>query len=74
MKRGGFIKIILIIVVAAIILGYYRVDIRNIIESDMVQRNLDYIWGLAKEAWDWIYTKIMALADSFGSGPEELPE
>ena len=64
MNRGGFIKILLIIVVVAIILGYYRVDIRNIIESDLVQRNLQYLWGLAVDAWDWLYAKISPLIDN----------
>ena len=64
MNRGGFIKILLIIVVVAIILGYYRVDIRNIIESDLVQRNLQYLWGLTVDAWDWLYAKISPLIDN----------
>ena len=73
-NSGGFVKLLLIIVVVVIILGYYRVDIRNIIESDLVQRNLNYLWDLAKEAWNWLYAKIAALADNFGSDTPELPE
>ncbi|KKW34750.1 MAG: hypothetical protein UY81_C0063G0009 [Candidatus Giovannonibacteria bacterium GW2011_GWA2_53_7] len=63
-QRGGFIKLLLIIIVAAIILGYYRVDIKNIVGSDLVQRNLNYLWGIAREWGGWIWAKLVPVIDN----------
>lgn len=69
-KRSGFIKLALIIIVAAVVLGYYRVDIRNIVESDLVQRNLNYLWGIAQDWGGWIWDKVAALSKNLRSSPE----
>jgi len=51
-KRGGFIQMIIIVVIALIALGFSGFDVKNIIESPLVQENLDYVWGLVKIVWD----------------------
>lgn len=57
-QSSGFIKLILIVVVALIVLGFFGFDVRNIIESEQVQQNLAYVWDLTKAAvhqiWIWI--------------------
>ncbi|MEA1929432.1 MAG: hypothetical protein U9M92_00885 [Patescibacteria group bacterium] len=63
-KERGLIKLILLVVVALVVLGYYRVDVQNIIESDLVQRNLNYVWGIVKVAGSWIWDKIGPLVEN----------
>lgn len=52
-ERGqrGFFRAIVFFVIALIILGYLGFNIQNILESPLVQKNLDYIWGLIKTVW-----------------------
>lgn len=51
LKEGGFIKIILLIVIGLIILGYFGLNIKDILASPVVKENLAYAWNLAKELW-----------------------
>ncbi len=53
-KNRGLIKLLLLIIVAIIVLGYFRIDLRSIIESEAVQTNLDYAWALVVKFWDQI--------------------
>lgn len=50
----GFIKIIVIIVVVVILLGVFNINLRGIIESEMVQNNLNYLWELLKQGGEWL--------------------
>jgi len=53
--QKGFIKFIVIIVIAIIILSYFGFDIRSIIESPESQGNLGYVWGGVVYVWEsWI--------------------
>lgn len=64
-NEGGFIKMVIIIVIAIIILSYYGVDIKTLITSDQVQSNLSYVWGIVVKIWDlfveYIWTPIIGL-------------
>lgn len=51
-KQGGFIKWIIIIVVALIILGYYGFDIRKAIEAPTTQNNLTYVQQIVANIWN----------------------
>jgi len=48
----GLIRTIIIIVIALIILGYFGFDVQSIIQSDKVQGNLHYVWGIVVRIWD----------------------
>lgn len=48
----GFIKWIIIIVIALIILGYYGFDIRRAVESPTAQSNLNYAQQGVLYVWD----------------------
>jgi hypothetical protein len=48
-NNEGFIKIVVLIVVIVIILGVFNINLRGIIESDMVQTNLNYLWELLQK-------------------------
>ncbi len=48
-NEQGFIKIIVLIVAIVIILGVFNINLRGIIESDMVQTNFNYLWELLQK-------------------------
>ncbi len=51
-NNQGFIKTVLVIAVALIVLGYFNVDVKKVIDSPMVQHNLEYGTALAKSGYD----------------------
>lgn len=63
----GLIKAIILIIIALIILGWFGFDVQSIIESDRVQKNLHYVWGIVVSVWDnylaapviWVWDKII---------------
>jgi hypothetical protein len=65
MKKRGIINTIVLIVVALIILGYYKIDIRDIIQSPLAESNLNYarnvtVWGI-DQAWKFIEQGVQTL-------------
>ncbi len=50
-KQRGFIKWILIIIIAVIILSYFGFDLRTIVESPETQGNLGYVWSIVAGVW-----------------------
>ncbi len=46
------IKIILIIIVAVVVLGYFNIDLRSVWNSETVQNNLGFIWNGTKTIWN----------------------
>ncbi|MEK7579068.1 MAG: hypothetical protein AAB460_00860 [Patescibacteria group bacterium] len=65
--RRGFLQIILIIVIALIAIGYFGLNIREILSSPNVQDNLAYAWELKVHVWQtylagpasWVYEHIL---------------
>lgn len=49
--QEGFIKAIVLIVILLIILGYFGYNVEEIINSPIVQKNLDYAWNFTKFVW-----------------------
>ena len=52
MKKQGLIKMIILIVIALIVLGYFGFDIKGIMSSSTVQGNLSYVWDFVKTFWN----------------------
>lgn len=70
-KKKGIINTIVLIVVALIILGYLKIDIRDIFDTPLVQDNLKYAWDIFMSgfwtAWDFvvmIWEKVIGLVQS----------
>lgn len=53
-NQDGFIKIIVIVIVIVILLGVFNINLRGILESEMVQNNLQYLWELIVYVWEII--------------------
>ena len=51
-KNGGFIKWILILIVALVILSHYNISIREIFTSPVGQDNVGYIWDTSRTVWE----------------------
>jgi ABC-type phosphate/phosphonate transport system permease subunit len=50
-KKQGFIKMIILIIIAIMILSYYGVDIKDFFSSPQVQKNFNYVWNFIKDTW-----------------------
>ena len=57
-RQAGLIKLILLIIIGVLILSYFRVDLRNLVEGEWSQRNFAYLWDQIKLGWqvltDWL--------------------
>ena len=54
----GFIKIILLIVLALIVLGFFGYNLKDIVNSPDVKGNFAYVWDLLVKLWNWILTPL----------------
>lgn len=48
----GFVKLLVSIIIALIILSYFGFDLRTLIESEQTQANLNYFKDLLKTIWN----------------------
>lgn len=62
--QQGFIKWILLLVVAVVILSYYGFDIQKAIESPTTQSNFNYLQKIAWNVWNFLKPFVMALIHS----------
>ncbi|MEK9166157.1 MAG: hypothetical protein AAB846_00290 [Patescibacteria group bacterium] len=53
-KSGGLVKMILLIVVGLVVLGYFGYNLRDIVNSPSVGENLAYAWDMVKRAWNFL--------------------
>lgn len=65
----GFIKMILLIVIALIVLGFFGYNLRDIVNKPVVHDNLAYVWGIVVYLWNtfivapfvWLYDKLQSI-------------
>jgi hypothetical protein len=48
----GVVKLILLIIIAAVILGYFGINLESIWNSEAVQKNLNFLWTSIKTIWN----------------------
>ena len=51
-QQGGFIQLIIVLIIVLIVLGYFGFNVQQIIQSPSVSGNLGYAWGLAAGLWN----------------------
>ncbi len=78
----GLISWLVIILIAVIVLSFFGFDLKSIIESDLTQNNLGYLWGLGVMVWNdylsqpilyfWHNIFINLLWDSFVENMERI--
>jgi hypothetical protein len=59
-QKKAFINAILLIILALVILGYFKVDIRTVFSSPYVKDNLAYGWQLVVSGFDQLRGAVTA--------------
>ena len=66
MNNKGFIKAIIIIIIALVILGYvFNLSIVDVLNNPKVQQSLAWLWNLILVIWSYIQAPIMYLWNNF---------
>jgi len=83
-QQGGFVKFIILIIIAIIVFSYFGFDIKGVVESPRTQENLSYVWSFVLSIWTnylsepilyfWNSIFIDILWESFVSNMERLKE
>ncbi|MBI3633054.1 MAG: hypothetical protein HY226_02065 [Candidatus Vogelbacteria bacterium] len=64
-KNKGFIRVIILVLVAILILSYLKIDLRGLVSSDTTQGNLSYVWSFIQHVWyDYIKTPAIFILNS----------
>ncbi len=53
-EKRGLVKMVLLIVVGLVVLGYFGYNLRDIVNSPSVNENLAYAWDMLKRAWNFL--------------------
>ncbi len=58
-KKGrGFITAIILIIIALILLGYFKINIQSVINGPIVQDNLSYAWQIVVSTYNTLYNAL----------------
>jgi hypothetical protein len=57
----GFIKAIILIVIALVVLGFFGYNLKDIINSPTVKDNLFYVWNAAVLAVNWVWDLLVSV-------------
>lgn len=81
-NQQGFLRLIFIIIILVVVLSYFNIDIRGIVEAPQTQQNISYVWGWAVFVWNeflrspvlyfWHNIFINLLWDSFVNNLERI--
>ena len=81
-KNKGFIRLIILIIIGIIVLSYFNINVKSIVESPVAQENIGYVWGLVTFVWAeylatpllyfWNNIFIALLWDSFVDNMERI--
>lgn len=64
-QERGLIRLIVLIIIAILVLSYFRIDLRKLVNSDLTQANFQYLWGYIVQGWEWL----LGLWQQYVSGP-----
>ena len=60
--KKGFIRLVILVVIALIVLGYFfNIKITDVIASPNVQANLNWLWDIIVKIWNFITYPIVFL-------------
>ncbi|MBI1999378.1 MAG: hypothetical protein HYS74_01840 [Parcubacteria group bacterium] len=81
-KQSGLVKLILLVIFVILVLSYFSIDVRGIVESEQSQKNFTYVWGWVVFVWDrylgepvryvWNNIVVNLLWESFVSNLERI--
>jgi len=64
-NRGGLIMDVIIIIVILIVLGYFGININNVINSPSVQANVGWFGHILTVIWSWISGPVLWFWNTF---------
>ena len=64
-SQQGLIKLIVLIIVAILVLSYFKINLRQLVNSDTTQSNFEYVWSWVAKSWDYA----LSLWRDYISGP-----
>ncbi len=73
-EKGGILSIVLIIVAVLLVLGYFNIEIKDVVEKPASQSNLAYASEVAKNAAIHFYESIKEKISSVGNTENEPSE
>ena len=50
--QSGFIKLILLVIIAILVLGYFNIDLKSLAEKPSTKNNIGYVVSLGSKAWN----------------------
>lgn len=63
--NGGFLKLLIIIIIGIFILSAMNIDLRSLVNSPVMQNNIAYVYGGIKSVWDnYLRTPVMFFWDN----------
>jgi hypothetical protein len=51
-QEKGFLRLIILVVIAILLLSYFNYDLQSIVESPQSQKNFGYATGVTMNVWD----------------------
>lgn len=55
--QHGFVKLVVLLVIVLIILGYLGFNVESIVNTPAVKNNIKYVWGIAVSVWNTVLVK-----------------
>ncbi len=71
-KNRGLVKAIVIIVIALLIISYYGLNLREIVNKPVTQSNFAYVWEQAIHLWVWVKSIVPALVSKTVEHNQEM--
>jgi|SRR3989337_1024968 len=50
-KKGGFIKLILLLIIIILVLSYFNIDLKSLAEKPSTKNNIGYVVSLGGQVW-----------------------
>lgn len=63
--EDGFVKEILLIIIVIIILSYFGINIKDILDSEAIKNNFLYVWELLGYVWNNYIVSVVVKILSF---------
>ncbi|MEK7088359.1 MAG: hypothetical protein AAB537_00885 [Patescibacteria group bacterium] len=60
-NRGGFVQMIVTIIISIVILSLFGVDVEERVKSPLIQKNITYVWDTTKAGLSWVWGKVIKL-------------
>jgi len=64
-NRGGIIRTVLFIVILLLILSYFGINLRDIVNSPSGQSNFSYVWSVLLAIWATIKGPVLLIWNAF---------